>query len=621
MARSPFTDDSLPRQDGRGRPGVRQGATGTPAAWDSFAQRLTTSPATPPSRAGWRRCEAWLRKARAGGRPTALLPVRRAGPVRRHRRPTSARRGWLNARTAAGGGSIIEKPFGHDLASARDLNRRRPLALPRGPDLPHRPLPRQGDGAEHPRLPLRQHALRAAVELATTSTTCRSPSAEKVTVGGRGDYYDQAGVLRDMFQNHLLQLLTLVAMEAPGAVRRRPAPQREDEGARRRPLPTPEEAGRQLVPRPVRRLPPGEGRRRRTRGRRPSRRCELHIDNWRWRGVPFYLRSGKGLKQRLQRGGDPVPLPAAPDVPAAAGHDAAVQPAGAVHPAGRGHPPELPDQGAGRGRRWSCGRRDLEFHYQRRLPGQADPGGVRAAAAGRACRATRRCSCGATRSSGPGRSWTRSSQASASDRRPQPEEYAVGSEGPAGADASWEGRAGLAVAVPSLTCASGGDSPDAGSCPGRRHVSVKAAVLDVPSGRRPVPSPYACQVDRPTPEAAEVPAERLWSAVTSAARQAMRGIEAVDGVGLSCLTPALVLLDGNDRPLAPIWTHLDRRASAGGAAGVGGGRRGVPGHDRQPAPARRHLRRLLPPDPPRERPISFARFAAICTSTAGWVCS
>jgi hypothetical protein len=45
--------------------------------------------------------------------------------------------------------------------------------------------------------------------------------AEEVVVGGRGDYYDSSGVLRDMFQNHLLQLMTITAMEAP-ALQRRP---------------------------------------------------------------------------------------------------------------------------------------------------------------------------------------------------------------------------------------------------------------------------------------------------------------------------------------------------------------------------------------------------------------
>ena len=59
--------------------------------------------------------------------------------------------------------------------------------------------------------------------------------AETVTVGSRGDYYDKSGVLRDMFQNHLLQLLTLVAMEAPARFAADHAAQREGQGARRDP--------------------------------------------------------------------------------------------------------------------------------------------------------------------------------------------------------------------------------------------------------------------------------------------------------------------------------------------------------------------------------------------------
>src|SRR5438034_5318615 len=91
--------------------------------------------------------------------------------------------------------------------------------------------------------------------------------------------------------------------------------------------------------------------------------------------------------------------------------------------------------------------------------------------------------------------------------------------------------------------------------------SVKAAVLDVATAA-PVGSiaRVAYCLDHPTPDAAEVPAERLWSAVTAAARQAVRASGHVEGIGLSSLTPALVLLDEADRPLGPIWTPLDRRA-------------------------------------------------------------
>ena len=101
------------------------------------------------------------------------------------------------------------------------------------------------------------------------------------------------GVLRDMFQNHLLQVLTLVAMEAR-PLRRRAAAQREAQGARAMPVPTPEEARRPS------RAGQYDGLSSK-RGVAPGSRTptfaavELHIDNWRWQGVPFYLRSGKGL--------------------------------------------------------------------------------------------------------------------------------------------------------------------------------------------------------------------------------------------------------------------------------------------------------------------------------------
>lgn len=91
--------------------------------------------------------------------------------------------------------------------------------------------------------------------------------------------------------------------------------------------------------------------------------------------------------------------------------------------------------------------------------------------------------------------------------------------------------------------------------------SVKAAVLDVQSARPVGPIARAeYTLDFPAPEAAEVPAERLWQAVTSAARDATRTVPNVAGVGLAVLTPSLVLIGKDDEPLGPIWTHLDRRS-------------------------------------------------------------
>src|SRR5438552_7783316 len=91
--------------------------------------------------------------------------------------------------------------------------------------------------------------------------------------------------------------------------------------------------------------------------------------------------------------------------------------------------------------------------------------------------------------------------------------------------------------------------------------SVKSAVLDAASAMPVGPiakTNYA--LDHPTVDAAEIPAERLWHAVTATARDAVRGAPEPEAVGLSCLTPALILLDAKDQPLGPIWTHLDRRA-------------------------------------------------------------
>jgi len=121
--------------------------------------------------------------------------------------------------------------------------------------------------------------------------------AEEVTVGRRGGYYDTAGVLRDMFQNHLLQLLMVTAMEAPArfnasAVRNEKVKVLEAI----RPLDPADAAAAGIRGRYVGYLQePGvpAGSRTATFGA-----IRLEIDNWRWQGVPFYLRSGKAMSCR-----------------------------------------------------------------------------------------------------------------------------------------------------------------------------------------------------------------------------------------------------------------------------------------------------------------------------------
>ena len=122
--------------------------------------------------------------------------------------------------------------------------------------------------------------------------------AEEVPVGTRAGYYDQSGVVRDMVQNHLLQLLTMVAMEPPSSM--------DSESLRDKKV---------EVLRAIRRWAPGEEVKHAVRGQYAGYRDEqgvpeesitptfsalrLYVDNWRWRGVPFYLRTGKAMSEKV----------------------------------------------------------------------------------------------------------------------------------------------------------------------------------------------------------------------------------------------------------------------------------------------------------------------------------
>ncbi len=113
---------------------------------------------------------------------------------------------------------------------------------------------------------------------------------ESVDVGHRVGYYENAGVLRDMFQNHLLQLLALVAMEPPSSF--------SADALRNEKVKVFESI------RPITSLDTVRGQYEEYRhnedvpqdSKTPTYAAiKLYIDNWRWKGVPFYLRSGKSL--------------------------------------------------------------------------------------------------------------------------------------------------------------------------------------------------------------------------------------------------------------------------------------------------------------------------------------
>jgi glucose-6-phosphate 1-dehydrogenase len=123
-------------------------------------------------------------------------------------------------------------------------------------------------------------------------------AAETIGVGGRGGFYDQAGVLRDVVQNHLLEVLSLVSMEQPVSFQ---ADAVRDEKVKvlrsLHPL-FGDELAENLV------VGQYDGYRAET-GVAPDSRTptyaalKVRIDNWRWQGVPFYLRAGKALAKRV----------------------------------------------------------------------------------------------------------------------------------------------------------------------------------------------------------------------------------------------------------------------------------------------------------------------------------
>jgi glucose-6-phosphate 1-dehydrogenase len=128
--------------------------------------------------------------------------------------------------------------------------------------------------------------------------------SEKLGVGERGGYYEEAGALRDMVQNHMLQVLSLIAMEPPVSLE---AEAVRDEKVKLlksiRPM-TAEDVAKQIVRgQYFAGLVAGEvraGYRQEPKVKQDSNvetyvAMKLLIDNWRWSGVPFYLRTGKNL--------------------------------------------------------------------------------------------------------------------------------------------------------------------------------------------------------------------------------------------------------------------------------------------------------------------------------------
>ena len=199
---------------------------------------------------------------------------------------------------------MLEKPIGHDLAEAIAINDGVTRSFDE--DRVYRVDHYLGKEGVQNLLALRfGNALFEPLWNARHIEQVQITVAETVGVEGRGDYYDGSGAIRDMLQNHLLQLLCLTAMEPPSqfdptAVRNekikvlrslRPIGRADVATETVAGQYTAGAIGGQAVPGYLEEL----GRSSRTETFVAMR---AHIDNWRWSGVPFYLRTGKRMPSR-----------------------------------------------------------------------------------------------------------------------------------------------------------------------------------------------------------------------------------------------------------------------------------------------------------------------------------
>ena len=192
---------------------------------------------------------------------------------------------------------VIEKPFGHDLDSAGQLDR-----------LVHQVFREEqiyridhylGKETVQNLMVFRfANAIFEPLWNRNYVDNVQISATEELSVGDRAGYYDRSGVIRDMVQNHLLQLLTMVAMEPPSAMDADSLRNNKVEALRA-----------------IRRWGPAQAAENSVLGQYRGYQDEagvapgsktatyaalrLYIDNWRWQGVPFYLRTGKSMKEKV----------------------------------------------------------------------------------------------------------------------------------------------------------------------------------------------------------------------------------------------------------------------------------------------------------------------------------
>ena len=202
---------------------------------------------------------------------------------------------------------VIEKPFGHNLATAIELNQALGRVFPE-PSI-YRIDHYLGKETVQNIFAFRfANGIFEPIWNRRYISQVQITAAESIGVEGRGAYYEEAGALRDMIQNHLLQVLSTIGMEPPAVYEANAVRDERAKLLRSVRIMKPDEVATNAVPGqygPARIGGADVPGFRQEPGVKPDSQTvtyaavTLYVENWRWAGVPFYLRTGKRLPRQV----------------------------------------------------------------------------------------------------------------------------------------------------------------------------------------------------------------------------------------------------------------------------------------------------------------------------------